>query len=90
MYFVPIQGGGQFVTTHTDNKTYFAGSMCIFGKENIWWILSTNIDKSLPAGVYEQILADFTKFGFKADNIASADTSPLYLRKMSAHPSNCP
>ncbi len=75
--------------THTDNSTYVAGTLCNFGKENIWWIMTTNADKTLPEAALQEVKDGLHGMGFKKSNLAVPGKSPLYVNKMSASPNNC-
>jgi len=82
-----IAFGGHIRFTKTDNQTYVAGTTCIFGKENFWWIVAT--DKTeLPASLKKELDADFIRLGFQANNVATRD-SPLFIKRLSSKPDAC-
>jgi len=64
----------------TDNDTYIAGSTCIFGKENFWWVLSTS--ETLDDDLSARIQADFVKHGFQPDNVAKEGQSEIFFTEM--------
>ena len=69
---------GEFTITLSDNKTYMAGTTCMFGKENFWWLLSATpeIDPATKAAAE----AHFAGLGFKAP-VAVKGTDPVILKK---------
>jgi len=92
-----VTGGGNIFFTHTDNSTYVAGTVCIseysdklrltLDRENFWWIMETSKTPALPATI-EKIKKEFFAMGFK-NNTAVEKVSPLFVHKLTAHPSNC-
>lgn len=79
----PVEGSVRL--TKTDNSTYVAGTLCLFGKEDTWWVISTKPEMELETK--QMLRKHFVKLGYKDQNIAVPGVSPLIIK--SFNPSRC-
>jgi len=77
---VEMSGSVKFLKT--DNKTYIAGTYCLFGKKASYWIFSTT-EAQLDPEILKDLGRHFTKIGFNnGQTSAKKGISPLFLNKL--------
>jgi hypothetical protein len=70
----------------TDNATFIAGVACIFGKENLWWLLSPT--KSVAPEIKLKVEAHFQEAGFTAP-IATRENAPVVFKHIHITEGTC-
>jgi len=64
----------------TDNKSYFAGAICLLGRENFWWMAFTTPDPHPK--LVAKIEKHFADSGFTASVANEDNGSKVVIKKL--------